>query len=223
MKSLLIVREETEDSIIVETKLPKEVARYFTDGYAIGWLEIDDKRLLSIEQRKKWFALVGDFSNFTGYPPDYSHILFKTMYEILHDKENISMSNVDMTTAKEMIDMLLSWVFENGIPVTHSTGSLFKSDINWYYHLAHEKYCFICGGQHEKAARHTHHVDKIKMGHNRNKVIHIGRRIMILCGPHHDEYHNSGHTKFLDKYHIEMIVLTEELAKKLKLDLKKNE
>lgn len=167
-------------------------------------IEIHDPRMISPQQRRKWFALVRDISLYTGYPVDYLHILFKTMYCIYHDREFVSMSNVDMNTASEMISFLLEWAFEFGVPLTDETGELFRGEEQWTYYCLKHRICVICG----KTAD-IHHVQAIGMGRDRKKIDDSMIPKLPLCRTHHQESHTIGQETFMNKYHVKPIIYTD--------------
>lgn len=221
MKTILQKEIETDEGgAWLKCYVPNfnKIRNYFKNDLVQGNLELIDQRIRSLEQLRKYWALVGDIEFHTGYPKLQLSDTFKVTYSEIKglDPSEISLSTIDMTSLYELINLVLDWCMTYDISISGETGLMFRDLEQWYYYLAHKKECFICGGgEEDKSSRHTHHIDKIGMGHNRNKVIHEGRRAMILCGPHHDEYHTIGHRKFLEKYHIQMITLTEELVKEL--------
>lgn len=209
MESIFILDELTEDGgawFKVHVPNYKEVERYLTNGIATAWVAINDNRRLSPDQRRKWFALIGDIADYTGYPTEYLHIAFKFMYQMYFEHDgNISMSNVDMTTAKKMIDMVLNWCSENEIPLTHDTGQLFQSEEQWTYYCLKNRICVICG---KKADLH-HQTDLIGMGHNRKTKDDSNSLKLPLCRVHHGIAHNMGLKSFEEKYHVKPIIYEE--------------
>lgn len=208
MEVLLVLDELTEDGgAWYRVHVPKhqEIERYLINGMATGWLTVNDNRRLSSNQRKKWFALIGDISDYTGYPVDYLHVLFKTMYCIYHDREPVSMSNVDMATASEMIDFVLKWAFEFGVPLADDTGDLFRGEESWTYYCLKNRICVICG---KKADLH-HHTDLIGMGHNRKTKDDSNSLKLPLCREHHTLAHQMGLKSFEVKYHVKPIIYND--------------
>ena len=217
METIFVLDKLTEDGgawFKVHVPNYKEIERYLTNGIATGWVMISDNRRLSPGQRKKWFALVRDISIYTGYPVDYLHTLFKTMYSIYYDKEQISMSNTDMTTAKDMIDFLLNWCFDFGIPLAEDTGKLFQGEELWTYKCLEKRICTICG---KKSDKHHALGSKVGMGNNRNKIDNVGREFLPLCRKHHSMIEAGSELKFYEKYHLKPIRLNENQVKELKL------
>ena len=75
-----------------------------------------------------------------------------------------------------------------------------------------KRVCVVCG---KKAD--IHHVDRVGMGNNRKKISHIGMRVLPLCRLHHQECHNTGDEKFINKY----ILTTVKVDKKMDYFIKK--
>jgi len=207
MESIFVLDKLTEDGgawFKVHVPNYKEIEQYLTNGIATAWVMINDNRRLSPGQRKKWFALICDISIYTGYPADYLHVLFKTMYSIYYDKEQISMSNVDMATAKDMIDFLLNWCFDFGIPLAEDAGKLFLGEELWTYYCLKNRVCVVCG---KKAD--LHHYDQIGMGRDRTKIDDSNLLKLPLCRVCHTEAHTIGQKTFLEKYHVKPIIFKE--------------
>lgn len=177
-------------------------------------VEFVDPRTISHLQRKKWFALIRDVSFYTGYPLDFLHRLFKTMYMVMSGKENISLSSVDMTTASEMIDMLLSWCFDFDVPLSYDTGKLFQGEENWTYYCLKKRICVVCG---RRADYHHALGSKVQMGHNREKINNVNREFLSLCRIHHSIIESGRELEFYKKYHVKPIRLNENQIKELKL------
>jgi hypothetical protein len=60
---------------------------------------------------------------------------------------------------------------------------------------------------------------KIGAGNNRDEVHHLGREVLPLCREHHEICHN-GEADFLERYHLEGIEMTREIAKVYKAKMK---
>jgi Putative HNHc nuclease len=218
-ESLLVLDEKTEDGgAWLRCFVPdfQRIERYFTNGMTTTRLDILDNRLRSKEQLRKYWALVGDIEFYTGYPSSMLHDTFKATYSELKgiDPTGITLSTIDMTSLREIIDSLLEFCMTYDVPLRHDTGLLFKEDIKYLYYLLKRRLCFICGHKGE-----WHHItgSRVGMGHNRNKINNVGREFLCLCGKHHSEIHNKGETEFIKKHHLQPIKLTEEQVKELGL------
>lgn len=174
-------------------------------------LQLWDGRRISPEQRRKIYATIHDISEWSGHEPEFLKQYFKWNFCSIDGREDFSLSNVDMTTAKEFINYLIEFCFYNGVPTRDS--SLDRTDdIGKYLYLCLEyRKCAICN-----APADVHHVDRVGMGGNRDKICHVGMRAIALCR----EHHNLAHTKekqLFEEYHIYGIKLDEYLCKILNL------
>ena len=112
------------------------------------------------------------------------------------------------------ISYLINFCFANDVPtrdtLLHNCEDIYKY---LYMCLEHRK-CAICN-----APAEIHHVDRIGMGRNRNKINHLGLRAIALCRKHHDETEIRERELF-EENHIYGIKLDKYLCKVLKLNYK---
>jgi hypothetical protein len=128
------------------------------------------------------------------------------------DIEWFSLSDVDMTTAKEFITYLIEFCFQFDVP-TKDTLLNRTDDIGKYlYHCLEYRKCAVCNGKAE-----VHHVDRIGMGRDREKVVHVGLSAIALCREHHEAVHRDEKT-FFERYFIYGIRLDEYLCGRLGLN-----
>lgn len=182
----------------------------------IGSVEIrlNDGRSISAEQRKKVFALIRDISLWSGHEPEYLRQYLTWEFICLNGYEWFSLSNVDMTTAREYITYLIGFCFNHDVG-TKDTLLNQTDDIGKYLYLCLEnRKCAICNKYAE-----THHVDRVGMGMDREKIVHVGLRAIALCREHHIKAHTDEKSLFED-YHIYGIKLDEYLCKCLNLNIK---
>lgn len=177
---------------------------------------LPDGRKISPEQRRKCYALFGEIAEWAGYEPEeikeeLKHQFRKKVVKSL-ERELFSLSDCDMTTAREFLNYLIDFVLRNDVP-THVPLAELSDDIDRYvYACLMRKKCAVCG---QKAD--LHHIDQVQMGHNRNEIEHIGRRCLPLCRKHHDEIHSIGCDRFLQYYHLKPGVIDEKIVKVYKL------
>jgi Putative HNHc nuclease len=192
------------------------VEKHLKNGKYMANVEYLDKRLRSLEQIRKWWALLKDIWEYTGYPKLYLHDKFKEVYSEIKgvDPSSLSLQKIDMTTLREMIDLVLRWCMTYDIPLREKTSLLFREDINYLYYLFRKRHCFICGKKGD-----WHHIvgSKVGMGNNRNKINNVGRSFLCLCRIHHNECEARSEEVFMKRHHLEPIKLTEEQCKELKL------
>ncbi len=113
-----------------------------------------------------------------------------------HD-DRISLSNCTRTQARQVIEVIMDWVFHNDIPLNYKTSDLLKQDKSFLYWSTVNRNCVICGKHGELA--HYHAVGR---GRNRRKIEHTSNKVLALCREHHTEQHNIGIDSFNDKYHL---------------------
>ncbi|PWL41369.1 MAG: hypothetical protein DBY45_10165 [Clostridiales bacterium] len=177
-------------------------------------LRLSDGREISNEQRKKIFAIIRDISLWSGHDPEYLRQYLTWDYRSRNSIDVFSLSNVDMTTAKEFINYLIDFCFYHSIP-TKDTLLNQTDDIGKYLYLCLEhRKCAICNQPAE-----VHHVNRIGMGRDREKIVHIGLKAAALCGKHHDAAHRNEQALFTE-YCIYGITLDEYLCKRLTLNTK---
>ena len=171
-----------------------------------------DGRRISPEQRRKTYAIIRDISEWSGHEPEYLKHFFKFNFCSIDGREDFSLSDVDMTTAKEFITYLIEFCFYNNVPTMDSM--LDRTDeIGKYLYLCLEyRKCAICNKHAD-----VHHVDRIGMGGNREEIVHVGLEAIALCREHHQMAHTDEKSLF-ESNHIYGIKLDEYLCKKLNLN-----
>lgn len=174
-------------------------------------IRLTDGREISADQRRKIFALVRDISDWCGEEPEYIRKFTAFEYRISNGIEPFSLSDCDMSTAREYISYLIDFCFRHGVP-TRDTLLNRTDDISKYLYscLVHRK-CAVCNKQAD-----VHHTEAVGMGRDRTKINHSGMEAIALCREHHIEAHTSGQA-FFDKYHIYGIKLDDNLCKILNL------
>jgi hypothetical protein len=177
-------------------------------------LRLNDGRLISNDQRRKIFAIIRDIAIWSGHEPEEIRALMTWDFICKAGGEWFSLSDVDMTTAKNFITWLIGFCFGWDIP-TKDTLLHQTDDIGKYLYLCLEhRKCAICN-----AKADVHHVDRIGMGADRERVVHIGLKAIALCREHHDDAHIREKDLFAENY-IYGIKLDEYLCKCLSLNTK---
>lgn len=180
-------------------------------------LRINDGRTISVQQRKKIFAIIRDISLWSGHEPEYLRGMLTWDFCSKAELEVFSLSDVDMSTARMFIDYLIDFCFSFGVPTRESLLER-TDDIGKYLYLCLEhRRCAVCN-----APAEVHHVDRIGMGRDREQIVHVGMRAIALCRRHHEEAHRN-EKEFLRRYHIYGIPLDEHLCDKLGLRKKLKE
>ena len=175
---------------------------------------IEDPYKISSEQRKKIFAMCRDIELHWGEPVESLRQRFQTELEIMNGYEHISLSNCSMKIARELIELIIAFMFHHQIPMRVETSKLLSGDKAMLYWATVNRNCVICGKPHSQLA-HYHAVGR---GRNRRKIDHTGNKVLALCDFHHKEQHNIGMDSFNNKYHLadSWVDVDEKLNKMLK-------
>lgn len=196
---------------------------------------INDDRNISAKQRRLIYLLIHHITKFISDPPqnkinqEEKYMLDSLKLSYLIDKSDseeirymltynycdivgidiFSLSNIDMATANDFINYLISICIENGIPTNIPLHEL-TSDLRHYtYASVINRKCLVC----QKSNADIHHSDiKIGMGRDRNKIIHEGMYVQSLCRAHHTECHSMAQDDFNNRYHIISIKLDKTLC-----------
>lgn len=178
-----------------------------------------DGRRITPEQRRKAFALVGEIAAYTGYERDEAHLTLKHEFMNKHldqlQKELFSLSDCDVTTAKEYISYLIDFCLTFDVPTKVPLTELCDDVERYVYACLIHKKCCVCGKKAE-----LHHVDRVGMGNNRNEIVHEGRRCLPLCREHHTEVDHLGDIRLCERYHVTPVKIDERIIKTYRLRTK---
>lgn len=207
--------ETRNKGVVVQTTRPP--VDHLSDMVSVVW---QDQRLISPEQRRKAYALMGEISVWSGMRTDevkltMKHDFLNRHIERLH-KELFSLADCDMTTARDFISYLIDFMLEFDVPSRQPLYDLCDDIPRYVYGCMMQKKCAVCGRKSD-----LHHVEKIGMGRDRKEICHIGMQALPLCREHHMEAHQHGDAALMEKYHLESIAIDEKIAKKYRLGGKK--
>ena len=178
-----------------------------------------DGRRITPEQRRKAFALVGEIAAYTGYERDEAHLTLKHEFISKHldqlQKELFSLSDCDVTTAKEYISYLIDFCLTFDVPTKVPLTELCDDVERYVYACLIHKKCCVCGKKAE-----LHHVDRVGMGNNRNEIVHEGRECLPLCREHHTEVDHLGDVRLCERYHVTPVKIDERIVKTYRLRTK---
>lgn len=176
-------------------------------------IRLNDGRTITAAQRKKIFALIRDIAAWSGHEPEYIRAYMMFDFACKNNIEWFSLSDTDVTTAKGFIDYLIEFCFTWAVPtkdtLLHQTDDIGK----YLYQCLEFRRCAICNKYAE-----VHHVDRIGIGADREKVVHVGLNAIALCHDHHMEAHAREKDLFRENY-VYGIKLDEYLCKKLGLNI----
>ena len=167
------------------------------NGYSlIAEVEVPDNKKLSIDQRKKIFALCRDIELHWGEPVESLRKRFQSELEIMNGYDEISLRDCSMRVARELIELIIAFMFHHQIPMRVETSKLLSGDKSMLYWATVNRNCVLCG---ESNADLAHHY-AIGRGANRKKMQHYDYEVLALCRFHHQEQHNIGVKSFDEKY-----------------------
>lgn len=191
-----------------EDKLEREILKKHIREAEIY---LPDGRKISPKQRRKIYAIIRDIALWSGHEPEELKRYFKFNFCASNGRDDFSLRDVDMTTAKDFISYLIEFCFYNCVPTMDSLLER-TEDISKYLYLCLEyRKCAICNMRAD-----IHHVNRIGMGRDRKKIVHVGLEAIALCREHHDEAHRSEKELF-EAHHIYGIKLDEYLCNILNL------
>lgn len=216
IKNYITEDDGTTTVVIKGVELDNKTSLLLDNGYEV---EVDvrvvDPFKITDKQRRKIFALCNDIEAHTGQPRDYMRYLFMDYVEVLYGYEKrLSLSDCTREQAKQVIEVILDWVFHNNIPLNYKTSDLLKNDKAFLYWSTVNRNCVICGKPYSDLA----HRFAVGRGRDRTKINHFGNQVLALCRYHHNEHHQIGMDTFNNKYHLtdSWVSVDERLNKMLK-------
>ena len=188
-------------AVVTGLTLGNDETQLLDEGYSIAVdVQVYDPYKITDKQRRKIFALVNDIEAHTGSPREYMRAMFMDYLKSLQGtEERISLSDCSKRDASDLIDIILQWTFQHDVPLNHKTSDLMKEDKYFIYLSTINRKCVICGAENSDLA----HREAVGSGRNRNKVKHIGERVLALCRKHHSEQHQIGVDSFDKLHHLE--------------------
>ncbi|MEX1427384.1 putative HNHc nuclease [Enterococcus sp. GC40] len=174
-----------------------------------------DPRSFSVDQRKYYYALLGDISAFTGHLIEEVDDNTRWKFKALTGR-NISLSNGSSNTKDDVVlltNIALDLAFELNVSLSNKI-PIPDKNLEYYFYkcLTHRK-CCICG----KHADIDHFDETVGMGNNRDKVDKTKYTYCALCRSHHTEKHTIGLVAFRNKYHVYGITLSAETIERLNI------
>ncbi|WMI81910.1 putative HNHc nuclease [Anaerotignum sp. MB30-C6] len=170
-------------------------------------IRIVDGRIITPEQRKRIFATIRDISLWSGHEPEYLRQFLTWDFVCQHGGDTFSLSNTDVTTAKDFTNYLINFCLLHNVPTKEPLLDRTEDIGKYLYYCLEHKKCAICNKEAE-----VHHVDKVGMGRDRKEIVHVGMRAIALCRDHHILAH-ADEQKLFEQYHIYGIKLDEYLCK----------
>lgn len=216
IKNYITEDDGTTTVVIKGVELDNKTSLLLDNGYEVeADVRVVDPFKITDKQRRKVFALCNDIEAYTGQPRDYMRYLFMDYVEVLYGYEKrLSLSDCTREQAKQIIEVILDWVFHNDIPLNYKTSDLLKNDKAFLYWSTVNRNCVICGKPHSDLA----HRFAVGRGRDRTRINHFGNQVLALCRSHHNEQHQIGMDTFNNEYHLtdSWVDVDERLNKMLK-------
>lgn len=205
-----------DDEITIRIKDLSDSQRYMITN-AVGsqsTMYFDDGRHITVDQRKKIFALFNEIAEYLGYTQvNVEEILKIRFIEQMDNPVWFSFSNCSIEIAKQFLEYEITFCIQNEIPFKTKLMDEIQQSYALRYQLVMHRICFVCGKMHAD----LDHVDTIGSGRNRRHVNQVGMQAWTLCRTHHNERHKIGVESIAQKYQIKPIKLTNEMIDKLNL------
>lgn len=216
----LIVDLLKDGTAVIKAKIPnieQALRRGFLKVEIILW----DGRRISCTQRRKCYALLGEIAEYTdgirtAETVDEQKRLLKMEFMLRRmeatERRMFSLSDCDMSTAREFITYLIDFIIANDIPTRARLIDNCDDIAAYMYACTMHRKCAVCG---RPADIHHCEGSRIGAGADRKKAHQLGREVLPLCRVHHTECH-SDEAGFIKKYHLQKVKLDEALCKRLK-------
>ena len=208
------ITDWTDDGRIVITAGLPSIDRAILRKYDVALVGLPDGRRISPDQRKKAHALIGEIAEWVGDWPESMKKIMKMEFVVNRleglEKQMFSLSDCDVTTAKDFITFLVDFMVEHGVPTRIPLYEQCEDIGRYVYACAINKRCAVCGRKAD-----IHHLSGSRLGHGGNnwrEKDQDGAFIIPLCREHHEICHN-GEREFLERFHLQGIEMTKELQK----------
>lgn len=214
-----ITQFNEDGTVVIQATVPN-IERAVLRQYKDVLVGFTDGRRISPKQRRAIYALLGEIADYVGDCVESQKEAMKLDFIVNHlqgiQRKMFSLSDVDMTTAREFQSYLLDFIVQNSIPMRFSPVEVCEDIGRYIYSCLMAKRCACCGRPAD-----LHHVDAVGMGRDRKDIDHIGLQCLPLCREHHTELHSMGNKSFMDKWHLQSIAIDEKIAKVYKLKVRK--
>lgn len=205
------VTSEAPGTVMIATSRPP--ADNLSDTVTVCWA---DARNISPDQRRKAYALMGEIAAWSGSSPEEVKAAMKVDFRQRAfgglQQGLISLADCTMTEARLFISMLIDFMLEMDVPSKVPLWD-YNDDVSAYVYacLMHRK-CAVCGRKAD-----LHHVDRVGMGRDRREICHIGMQALPLCRTHHEDAHQHGDARLMEKYHLAAVEIDQKIAKVYRL------
>lgn len=216
------IQDVREDGrVIIMAGLP-DLDRALLRQYSKVEVILPDGRKISCTQRRKVYALLGEIAEYVDGIRNADTIeeqkrLLKMEFMLKRmesaERRMFSLSDCDMSTAREFITYLIDFIIANDIPTRVPLIDNCDDIAAYMYACTMHRKCAVCG---RPADIHHCEGSRIGAGVDRKKAHQLGREILPLCRVHHTELHAMPESEFIAKYHLQKVRLDEQLCKRLR-------
>jgi hypothetical protein len=168
-------------------------------------VEVEDGRKISPDQRRKIWALLNDYADYTGYNPLEMEAYTKAYFMAETGHEYFSMSNCSMSLASDYLTHVIDFGFDHDIPWKFKHIDSIPSAYPLMMQCLKHRICIICGKRAE-----IDHEPPIGRSGNRHHIDNRKYKFFPLCHEHHQIRHLKGIKWFMEFYHIKPVKLDEE-------------
>ena len=180
---------------------------------------LPDWRTITPEQRAKAHCIINEIGEWQGEHTETMKKILKLEFIVNRmqslEKTLFSLSDCDVTTAREFITFLIDFVVEWGVPTKKPLLELCEDIEKAVYACLMHKKCILCGKKAE-----LHHFDQIGMGGDRTTMYQIGMRVVPLCRECHTTAHQKGAKWLTEDMYVSPIPLNAEIGKVYRLNKK---
>ncbi len=208
-----IVTWEDDGGVVIRSSVPN-LDRALLRKYDKVLIEFPDGRRISPEQRRKCYALLREIADWVGDIPEYVKRLMKIEFMANRmttiGEKLFSLSDTDITTAREFISFLIDFMVEHQVPSKTPLYELCDDVYKYVYACLMHKTCCVCG----KRGADVHHLHGSRLGRggvNWREKEQDGAVIISLCREHHSECHQ-GEVSFLNRYHLQGVEMDKRIA-----------
>lgn len=211
-----IVDLSEDGTLTIKAGVPN-LDRALLRKYTTCEVVLDDGRRISPSQRRKVYALLGEIDEYvngmrTAEGIEEQKRLLKLDFMLKRmngvERQLFSLSDTDVTTAREFITYIVDFIIANDIPTQIPLREQCEDIAQYTYACLMHKRCAVCGKHSD-----LHHVDSVGMGNDREQVHHLGRLALPLCREHHTELHTMGNEAFMRRFHLLPVKIDARICK----------
>lgn len=219
MKIEGVIKQADEREIVIRTKQDislKELKQLKLKNNFYTVTEIVEPNSITRLQQRHFYALLGDYEEYTGVPLESAESYFKVQFMVnegMDELPSVGLNRMTKTQAIKLLTFMIEYFIENGITFRKQQFYLTLDTSRMLFALTLKRLCVVCGRPNADIA----HFEAVGQGRNRRKINHEKHHLLALCRKHHTEQHTIGWTEFMNKYHVKPIKLNKKHIKELNI------